>query len=109
MKKTNALLIVLAAILVVVTAVECGTLTARVTRVNSNKGHVNIDKGKEAGFIRGAEVCFYSSSGEKITCGQVFRTSATNATVKVNNRVAKKIRTGMEAIIAPDEASVKDN
>ncbi len=74
-------------------------LAAEVTKVNVSKGHVYIDAGKEAGFIMGADVCFYSFAGEKITCGKVRQTSAARATVKVKNREAKLIKRGMEAIL----------
>ncbi len=107
MQKTNGFLVVLAALLVVASAIECTATTAQVTRVHTNKGHIYINGGKDAGFVRGAEVCFYLSTGEKITCGKVFKTSASNATVKVNNRAAKQIKTGMEAIIEPVEAPEK--
>jgi len=45
----------------------------------------------------GATVCFYSSSGEEITCGRIQQTSESYATVKINNRQAKQILIGMEA------------
>ncbi len=70
---------------------------AEVTKVNVSKGHVYIDAGKEAGFIMGADVCFYSFAGEKIVCGTVRQTSAARATVKVKNREAKLIKKGMTA------------
>ena len=74
-----------------------GALAAEVTKVNVRKGHVYIDAGKEAGFIMGTDVCFYSDAGEKIACGTVRQTSAARATVKVKNRKAKLIKRGMAA------------
>lgn len=107
MKKTNAIPIVLAVILVVAIAIDCAASTAQVTRT-TNKGHVYINGGKDAGFVRGADVCFYSFSGEVITCGKVFRTSETNAAVQVNNREVKKIKPGMQAVLESGEAPEKE-
>jgi len=73
------------------------SLAAEVTKVHRHKGHIYIDEGKDAGYTMGAEVCFYSFSGEEITCGRVRQTSDSHAMVKVNNRIAKKIKKGMEA------------
>ena len=58
----------------------------------------------------GAEVCFYpsSDSDEEITCGQVEQTSESFARVKVNNRIAKQIRYGMEARLSVEKES-KEN
>ncbi len=77
---------------------------AEVTKVNVGKGHVYIDAGKEAGFIMGADVCFYSFTGKKIDCGKVRQTSAARAMVKVNNRKAKLIKKGMAATFSAVEA-----
>jgi len=72
-------------------------LAAEVTKVKVSKGHIYIDAGKEAGFIMGADVCFYSDAGATIACGTVRQTSAARATVKVKNREAKLIKKGMTA------------
>jgi hypothetical protein len=72
-------------------------LAAEVTKVQVRKGQVYIDAGKEAGFIMGADVCFYSDAGATIACGTVRQTSAARATVKVKNREAKLIKRGMTA------------
>lgn len=74
-----------------------GALAAEVTKVKVRKGHIYIDAGKEAGFIMGADVCFYSLAGKKIVCGIVRQTSPTWAMVKVKNREAKLIKRGMAA------------
>ncbi|MBW1754035.1 MAG: hypothetical protein JRJ46_13270 [Deltaproteobacteria bacterium] len=74
-----------------------GALAAEVTKVNVSQGHVYIDAGKEAGFIMGSDVCFYSYAGERIACGTVRQISAARATVKVKNREAKLIKRGMWA------------
>ncbi len=72
-------------------------LAAEVTKVKVSKGHIYIDAGKEAGFVMGADVCFYSAARAKIACGTVRQTSAARATVKVKNREAKLIKRGMAA------------
>ena len=75
-----------------------GTAAAgEVTRINKNKGHIFVSEGKDAGFIKGAMVCFFSPSGEKLLCGRIRRTSDAFAVVKVNNREAKKINIGTAA------------
>ncbi len=79
-------------------------LAAEVTKVNVSQGHVYIDAGKEAGFIMGADVCFYSFAGEKIDCGKVRQISDAKAMVKVNNRKAKLIKKGMAATLLAAEA-----
>ena len=70
---------------------------AEVTRINEGKGLVVINGSKDAGFVMGAIVCFYSDSGEEITCGRVQQTSEGYATVKVNKRKARQILFGMDA------------
>ena len=70
---------------------------AEVTRINRNKGHVFINAGKDAGFILGASVCFYSPSEAELLCGKVQRTTDAYAVVKVNNREVKKIKVGTKA------------
>jgi len=68
-----------------------------VARLQRNSGLIVIDGNKGDGFVMGATVCFYSSSGEEITCGRIQQTSESYATVKINNRQAKQILIGMEA------------
>ena len=89
----------LVTITIIVSYTGGGALAAEVTKVNVSQGHVYIDAGKEAGFIMGAAVCFYSDTGEQIACGTVRQTSAVRATVKVKNREAKLIKRGMEAML----------
>ena len=72
---------------------------AQVTKINKRKGQIQINEGKDAGFIFGVEVCFFSSTGEVVTCGKVQKTLASYAVVRVNSREAKKIKKGMEAIL----------
>ncbi|UCD32305.1 MAG: hypothetical protein JSW04_12770 [Desulfobacterales bacterium] len=70
---------------------------AEVTRMNRNRGHIFINEGKGAGFMKGAKVCFYSVSGEELLCGTILRTTDKYAVVKVNNRQIRKIKMGTEA------------
>ena len=97
MKKINVLLVTLAIIMIVATCFNVIAQAAQVTRINSNRGLIVIDGNKGDGFVMGATVCFYSASGEEITCGRIQQTSESYATVKINNRQAKQIRIGMEA------------
>jgi len=97
MQRIKKFLVILTVLATAVIFIESAVLAAEVTKVRTSKGHVTIDQGKDAGFTMGAEVCFYSDSGEKIACGPVRRTSDTSAMVKVNNRLAKKIEKGMTA------------
>lgn len=99
MQKIKTFFFLAAAIAIAVTLAGGTALAAEVTKVDSNKGHVYIDQGKDDGFVFWAEVCFYSITGEKITCGNVRQTSATYAMVEVNNRMAKLIKKGMKAAL----------
>ena len=96
--------IALLAIIVIATISFRGVVpAAQVTRINENRGLIIIDGNKNDGFVMGAIVCFYSTSGEEITCGSVQQTSEAYVTVKVNNRKAKQIRYGMEAQLEDKE------
>ena len=97
MHKIKTILIVLAIVVLSATSFKCIVQAAEVTRINTNRGLIVINGNKDDGFVMGATVCFYSTSGEEITCGKVQQTSESYVTVKVNNRKAKQIRNGMEA------------
>jgi hypothetical protein len=97
MKKIKIFLLVLSVMMIAATFYKGIAIAAQVTRINAKKGLIVIDGNKNDGFIMGATVCFYSASGEEITCGRVQQTSESYATVKVNNREAIKIKYGMEA------------
>ena len=97
MYKIKTVLIVLAIVVIATISLESTVSAAEVTRINENRGLIVINGNKEAGFVMGATVCFYSTSGEEITCGSVQQASEYYVTVKVNNRKAKQIRNGMEA------------
>ena len=100
MKKIIVFLGVLAIIMISVPSLKCIALAEQVTRINKNKGHVYIDGGKDAGFVMGATVCIYSFTGEEITCGSIQQTTVSYSVVKVNNRKAKQIQNGMEAMLS---------
>ena len=104
MQKVEVFLVVLVIIVITATSFNDSAQAAQVTRINMNRGLIVIDGNKDNGFIMGATVCFYSSSGEEITCGRVQQTSESYATVKVNNREAKQIKQGMEAKIPVEKS-----
>ena len=103
MQRIKIFIAVLAIIVIATISFRGVVLAAEVTRINKNRGLIVINGSKEAGFVMGATVCFYSTSGEEITCGRVKQTSESYVTVKVNNRKAKQIRNGMEAQLEDDE------
>jgi len=97
MRRIKTILIALAIVVVSVSSFESIAQAAQVTRINKNKGLIVINGNKDDGFVMGATVCFYSTSGEEITCGRIQQTSESYVTVKVNKRKARQIRNGMEA------------
>ena len=99
MKKINVALVTLAIIMIGATYFNVMAQAAQVTRINKNRGLIVIDGNKDGGFVMGATVCFYSTSGEEIACGRIQQTSESYSTVKINNRQARQIRFGMEAIL----------
>jgi hypothetical protein len=78
-------------IVMVVTCFTTIALGARAYKMDKWKGHVFIDGGEDEGFILGATVCFLSCSGKGFICGNVLKTSPSEAMVKVDN-TATKIR-----------------
>lgn len=97
MKKIEVVLFTLAIVAIALTSFQSIAAAAQVTRINQNKGYIFIDGSIAEGFVMGAKVCFYTDSGEKITCGRVEQTSENFARVKISNRVAYKIHYGMTA------------
>jgi hypothetical protein len=97
MKKIKIFFLVLSVMMITVIFYKGVATAAQVTRINAKKGLIVIDGKKSEGFIMGAKVCFYSSSGEEITCGRVHQTSEYYATIKVSNTKAIKLKYGMEA------------
>ena len=108
MKTIKIFFTVLAIVSIGVSSFNVDAMAAQVARINKNKGLIVIDGNKNDGFVMGAIVCFYSSSGEEITCGRVQQTSESYVTVKVNNRKAKQIRYGMEATLHDENPEKKD-
>jgi len=104
MQKVEVFLVVLVIIVITATSFNDSAQAAQVTRINMNRGLIVVDGNKDDGFIMGATICFYSSSGEEITCGRVQQTSESYATVKVSNREAKQIKYGMEAKIPVEKS-----
>jgi hypothetical protein len=97
MQKIKVSLLTLAIRVVAAIFFQSISMAAQVTRINTNKGFIFIDGSITDGFVMGATVCFYSSSGKEITCGRVEQVSESFVRVKVNNRIAKQISYGMEA------------
>ncbi len=108
MQKTRIFIVVLTTIMLAIISFNGFATAAQVTKINKRKGQIQINEGKDAGFIFGAEVCFFSSSGEAITCGKVQKTSASYAVVRVNTREAKKIKKGMEAILNDGQLTLEE-
>ena len=97
MKKMKVLLFSLVIVVIALTFFQNIAAAAQVTRINQNKGFIFIDGTIAEGFVMGANVCFYTSSGEKITCGRIEQASENFARVKISNRIAYKIHYGMTA------------
>jgi hypothetical protein len=105
MKKIKVLLFSLAIVVIAVTSFQSIATAAQVTRINANKGYIFIDGSIADGFVMGARVCFYSPSGEQITCGRIEQASESFARVKINNRIATHIRYGMAAKLSVKKAT----
>ena len=107
MKKIRVLLYSLTIMGIAAVWFQSIAMAAQVTRINTNKGFIFINGSIADGFALGANVCFYpsSDSDEEITCGRVEQVSESFARVKVNNRIAKQIRYGMEARLSVEEES----
>ena len=109
MKKINVSLVALAIMMIGAAHFSLDVQAAEVTRINISKGLIVIDGSKTDGFVMGATVCFYSTSGEKITCGRIRQTSESYVTVKVGNREAKQIRHGTEAKLSAEKTDCVDD
>jgi hypothetical protein len=107
MKKIKVSLYSLAIMVIAAAWFQSIAMAAQVTRINTNKGFIFINGTIADGFVLGAKVCFFpsSDSDEEITCGRVEQTSESFARVKVNNRIAKQIRYGMEARLSVEKES----
>ncbi len=108
MQKIKVLLAALAIMVIAATFFESISMAAEVTRIHSSRKYIFINGTIADGFVMGARVCFYSSSGEEITCGTIEQASESFAKVRVNNRVAKQIRYGMEARLSVEKDSKEE-
>jgi hypothetical protein len=105
MQKIKVLLMALAIVVIAGTFFESISMAAQVTRIHSSRKYIYINGSIADGFVMGARVCFYSSSGEEITCGPIDQASGSFARVRVDNRIAKQIRNGMEARLSDEKAN----
>ncbi len=108
MQKIKVLLLALAFMVIAATFFESISMAAEVTRIHSSRKYIFINGSIADGFVMGARVCFYSSSGEEITCGRIEQASESFAKVRVDNRIAKKINYGMEARLSVENESKED-
>ena len=108
MQKIKVLLVALAILVITVTFFQSFSMAAQVTRIHSSRKYVFINGSIDDGYVMGAKVCFYSSSGEEITCGIIEQASESFARVRVDNRIAKQIRYGMEARLSVENESKKE-
>lgn len=103
MQKFRRLFVVLGIIVMAAIFFEGISIAAQVTRIHSSRKYIFINGTIADGFVMGATVCFYTSSGEEITCGPIQQASESFAKVRVNNRIAKQLRYGMEARLSAKE------
>lgn len=108
MQKIKVLLLALAFMVIAATFFESISMAAEVTRIHSSRKYIFINGSIADGFVMGARVCFYSSSGEEITCGRIEQASESFAKVRVDNRIAKQIKYGMEARLSVEKESKED-
>ena len=108
MKKIKVLLLTLAIMVIAATLFQSISMAAQVTRIHSSRKYVFVNGSGADGFVMGAMVCFYSSSGEEITCGSIDQASESFVRVRVNNRIAKQIRYGMEARLSVEKDSKEE-
>ncbi len=96
MRKIHTFLVMLIIALLSTAYFSGSGIAGEVTRINKNKGHIFVNEGKGEGFVKGARVCFFSSSDKELLCGTILRTTDNYSVVKVNNRQIKKIKIGTE-------------
>ena len=82
---------------------DSGTIIDTSKVIQAIIGVTSIDRGKNAGFVAGSTVCIYSFTGEKTACGRIRKISESNAMIEINNRKAKHIKNGMEAMLTVEE------
>ncbi len=107
MQKMNVFLITMAITMIALIFFQSISMAAEVTRIHSSRKYIFINGSIADGFVVGAKVCFYSSpdSDEEITCGPIEQASESFARVRVDNRIAKQIRYGMEARLSDETAN----
>jgi hypothetical protein len=106
MQKIKILLFTMVIMAIAATCFESISMAAQVTRIHSSRKYVFINGSIPEGFVMGASVCFFSpDSDEPITCGPIDQVSESYARVRVNNRIAKQIRYGMEARLSDEEVN----
>jgi hypothetical protein len=107
MQKMKVFLITMAITMIAVIFFQSISMAAEVTRIHSSRKYIFINGSIADGFVVGAKVCFYSSpdSDEEITCGPIEQASESFARVRVDNRIAKQIRYGMEARLSDETAN----
>jgi UPF0716 family protein affecting phage T7 exclusion len=103
MHKIKVFLVALTIFLLAATSFRGIAMAAQVAWVNESKGRVHINGGENDGYILGAIVCFFISSGKELACGIVQSTSASKAVVKIEKNRAKKIKKGTEAMLYVEE------
>ena len=108
MQKIKVLLGALAILVITATFFQSFSMAAQVTRIHSSRKYIFINGSIADGYVMGARVCFYSSSGEEITCGIIEQASESFARVRVDNRTAKQIRYGMEAKLSVENESKQE-
>ena len=109
MQKIKVLLVALAMMVIAATFFESFSMAAQVTRIHSSRKYVFINGSIAEGFVMGASVCFFSpDSDEPITCGPIDQVSESYVRVRVNNRIAKQIRYGMEARLSDKKDSKEE-
>jgi len=108
MQKIKVLLVALTILVITATFFQSFSMAAQVTRIHSSRKYIFINGSIADGYVMGAKVCFYSSSGEEITCGIIEQASESFARVRVDNRIAKQIRYGMEAKLSVEDKSKEE-
>ena len=67
MKQIKVLLFSMAIAVIALTSFQNIAAAAQVTSINTNRGFIFIDGSIADGFVLGAKVCFYTSTGKQIT------------------------------------------
>lgn len=72
------------------------TDAATVKKRFKKNGGLMIDEGKNTGFTKGSEVCFYDNEDTEIHCAKVYKAKKTKAIIKIRKKKHfKKIKKGM--------------